>query len=182
MSDLVQERLKKLEELKNLGINPYPYTFDQTHHAKEILEKYTDLKAEEKTKDTVKVAGRIMQLRRMGKASFTHIQDQSGRIQLYLRQDDIGEDQYKILKNSDLGDIIGVEGIIFKTKTGEVSVYVSKIEMLCKATRTLPEKFHGLKDDEIKFRHREVDMIVNPEVRELFVKRSKILDSISFPS
>jgi len=176
--ELIDERKKKLAELKKEGINPYPYSFDKQHNAKDINEKYARLKNEEFTMDRVKIAGRIMQLRRMGKASFCHIQDQSGKIQVYFRQDDVGEKIYNILKNSDIGDIVGVEGTIFKTKTGEVTVRVDKYDMLCKTLRPLPEKFHGLKDDELRFRHRELDLIMNPQVKENFIKRAKILKFI----
>lgn len=174
-ADLINERLKKLEEMRGLGINPYPYSYDQKDHAADILKRYAKLKEEEQTKDNVKVAGRIMQLRRMGKASFAHLQDQSGKIQLYFRLDDVGEDNYKILKLSDLGDIIGVEGTVFKTKTGEITIYVKDFKILCKSTRPLPEKFHGLKDEDTKFRHRELDLIMNPEVKDMLIKRAKIL-------
>jgi lysyl-tRNA synthetase class 2 len=175
---LIQERLKKLEEIKKQGINPYPYSFEQKNHAADILHRYAHLKNEQSTEDHVSIAGRIMQLRRMGKASFAHIQDMSGKIQAYFRFDDIGEKQYALLKNSDIGDIIGIEGNVFKTKTGETTVYARKIEMLCKSIRPLPEKFHGLKDDDTRFRHRELDLIMNPHVKETLVKRSKILKFI----
>lgn len=176
--DIMNERKRKLEEIRALGVNPYPYSFDQKNHAAELQKKYSHLNAEEVTKDTAKVAGRLMQLRRMGKATFAHLQDQSGKIQLYFKQDDVGEATYKILKNSDIGDIIGVEGVVFKTRTGEITISVNKFEMLCKALLPLPEKFHGLKDDDTRFRRRELDLIMNPEVKEMFIKRAKILKYI----
>ena len=175
---LVKERLRKLEELRKLGVNPYPYAFEQKDHANELQETYKGLKAEETTKEKAKVAGRIMTLRRMGKASFATLQDQSGKIQLYFRQDDMGEKQYKILRNSDMGDVIGAEGTMFKTKTGEITIYVKKFEMLAKSIRPLPEKFHGLKDDEIRFRHRELDFITNPKTKEILLKRAKIYKAL----
>ncbi len=174
---LVQEKIRKLNELKELDVNPYPYSYDKTHNSAEIKQKHDGLAAEEKTEDKVKVAGRIMQMRNMGKAAFVHIQDETGKIQLYFRKDDIGE-KYKLLKKVDIGDIVGVEGTVFKTKTGEVSVYVSDYDILCKSIQTLPEKFHGLKDDELRYRKRELDLIMNPEVKEIFVKRAKILKYI----
>ncbi|MEE9525491.1 MAG: lysine--tRNA ligase [Candidatus Woesearchaeota archaeon] len=177
-AELIKERLKKLEQLMQLGINPYPYSFDVKNTASELNEKYSKLKAEDKTKDNAVVAGRLVALRRMGKASFGHIQDQTGKVQCYFRQDDIGEELYKILKLSDIGDIVGVEGNIFKTKTGEITIYVKKYTMLSKSIRPLPEKFHGLKDDEIRFRKRYLDMIMNPEVKEVFMKRAKIYKAI----
>lgn len=174
--DEKKERLQKLEEIKKLGINPYPYSFDQKDHATDINEKYAKLKKEETSKE--KVAGRIMQLRRMGKATFAHLQDQTGRVQLYFKEDDVGKEAYKLLKNSDIGDIIGAEGAVFKTKTGEVTIYVKKFVMLAKSIQSLPEKFHGLKDDELRFRHRELDLIMNPQVKEFLIKRAKILKYI----
>lgn len=172
---LIQEKLKKLNALKDMGVNPYPYTYEQTHHAADILEKYSHLEREEKTKDIVSVAGRIMTLRRMGKATFMHIQDETGRIQLYLRKDDVGEETYAILKNSDIGDIIGVKGTIFCTMKGEISVYAENYVMLSKSIRQLPEKFHGLKDPELRFRKRYLDLTMNPEEKEKFRMRTKVI-------
>ena len=172
---LMQEKLKKLNNLKEMGVNPYPYHFDMTHHAADILENYSHLKKEEKTKDIVSVAGRIMTLRRMGKATFMHIQDETGRIQLYLRKDDVGEENYNILKKSDIGDIIGVKGTVFSTMKGEISVYVEDYVMLSKSIRQLPEKFHGLKDQELRFRKRYLDFIMNPEEKEKFIMRTRII-------
>ncbi|MBW2967346.1 lysine--tRNA ligase [Candidatus Woesearchaeota archaeon] len=175
---LIKERIDKLKALREAGIDPYPYSFDKTHHAKEITERYSDLKPEDKTNDKVAVAGRIMQLRRMGKATFMHIQDETGRLQLYLRADDVGKDEYNLLKKYDLGDFIGAKGYIFATKTGEVSVYTEKFELLSKSIRPMPEKFHGLKDKEVRYRKRYLDLMVNPEVKETFLKRAKILKAI----
>ncbi len=124
----------------------------------------------------MKVAGRIMLRRLMGKASFTHIQDMSGRIQLYIRQDDVTPEVYEEFKQWDLGDIIGVEGHLFKTKTGELSVKVQKIQLLTKAIRPLPDKFHGLTDQETRYRQRYLDLIANDETRRTFLMRSKIID------
>ncbi len=175
---LVQERFRKLKELVDKGINPYHYSFDQKDHASELNERYSSLKEEEKTTDKAKVAGRIMQLRRMGKATFMHVQDQSGRIQVYFRADDVGQEEYNLLKLWDLGDIVGVEGTIFKTKTGEVTVYASKFELLCKSLQPLPEKYHGLKDVELKYRMRYVDMIMNEETRRVFMIKTKAVTAI----
>lgn len=176
--DIIKERIRKLNELKELGINPYPYSYKKTHDASEILEKYNTLKPEEESKDTVNVAGRLMQMRKMGKASFMHIQDQSGKIQLYFRQDDIGKEKYKLIKKLDIGDFIGVFGNIFATKTGEISIYVKDFEILCKSLKPLPEKFHGIKDEDIRFRKRELDLIMNPDTRKLFEKRTKIINAV----
>ena len=175
---LIKERIKKLNDLREKGINPYAYSYKRKHHASELKEKYSKLEKEETTKDEVSIAGRIMQFRKMGKASFMHVQDQTGRTQVYLRQDDIGKENYDLLKLLDLGDIVGVVGTIFATKTGEVTVYASKIEILTKGLRPLPEKWHGLQDKEDRYRKRYLDLIMNPEVRELFEKKAIIIDTI----
>jgi lysyl-tRNA synthetase class 2 len=177
-SQLEAVRKQKLKELREKGINPYPYSFDQKHHAAEINSKYEKLKPEEQTKDKVSVAGRIMQLRSMGKIAFVHVQDQSGKVQLYFRENDLGKDKYKLLKKFDIGDIIGAKGKVFKTKKGEVTIYVDDFEMLTKSLLPLPEKWHGLKDDEIRYRQRELDLISNPKVKEDFMKRAEIYKAI----
>ena len=175
---LIKERLQKLAEIKEAGINPFPYKYDQKNHAVELHKKHEKLTAEEKTKDNVSVAGRIVGLRRIGKATFMHLLDQSGKIQLYFREEDIGTEKYSFLKKLDMGDLLGCEGLIFKTKTGEVTVNVTSFVLLGKSLRPLPEKFHGLKDQEIRYRQRYVDLIVNPEVREVFILRAKIIKTI----
>src|SRR3989344_5044100 len=172
---LVQQRIEKLNQIKSMGINPYPYNFNQKNHASEILNKFKKLKKHEITKEKVFIAGRIMTIRLMGKASFLHIQDETGKIQVYVRQDDIGENSYNLFKKFDMGDIIGIEGIVFSTKAGEISVWAKKIELLCKSIRPLPEKWHGLKDTEIRYRKRYLDLISNPEVKQVFIKRSRII-------
>ena len=174
----MKERLRKLEELRKLGVEPYPYSFSKTHDAAFILEEFKALVAEEKTQEKVAVAGRIMTLRRMGRATFMHIQDQSGKIQLFLREDDLGKPAYDLVHLLDLGDIVGAAGFVFRTKMGEVSVYAQSFQVLSKAIRPLPEKFHGLKDMEIRYRKRFLDLIMNPEVRDIFVKRTKVMDVI----
>jgi lysyl-tRNA synthetase class 2 len=175
---LVKDRIEKLNKLREMGINPYPYSFQKSHSAKEIADKYTELAPEQKTEDSVSVAGRIIQLRKMGKASFMHIQDATGKLQLYFRADDVGADKYEIIKLFDLGDIIGAKGDIFKTKTGETSVYVKNFEILTKSLRPLPEKYHGLQDKELRYRKRYLDLIFNQDVKETFVKRSVMIDAV----
>ncbi len=175
---LMQERIRKLNEIREKGIVAYPYKFDKKHNALELQEKFSKLKKEEKTKTKVSVAGRIMLLRRMGKVTFMQIQDQSGRIQVYFAQDNVGKEKYKLLKKLDMGDIVGIKGLIFKTRTGELTIDVKKYELLCKSLRPLPEKFHGLKDDDIRFRHRELDLIMNPGVKDIIIKRAKVLKHI----
>ncbi|MBI2662694.1 lysine--tRNA ligase [Candidatus Woesearchaeota archaeon] len=179
MTKIDQSKLIKLEEIKKLDINPYPYTFPQTHHAHNLLNKYSTLTAEEKTQDNVSIAGRIMLKRGMGKATFMHIQDQSGKIQIYLREDDLGQEIYDIIaKKTDLGDIIGITGTIFKTKMGEITIHTKSAQLLSKSLLPMPEKYHGLKDIELKYRQRYIDLTVNPEVKEVFQKRSKIIHEI----
>jgi len=172
---LVKERLKKLEFLKSKGKNPFDvYSYNVNSNSEKILEDNKKLKNEEKTKKKVSIAGRIITLRGMGKASFAHIQDEKGQIQIYVRKEDLGKD-YELFKQLDIGDIIGVKGDIFKTGRGEISVWVKKLEILSKSLRPLPEKWHGLKDKEIRYRQRYVDLIVNSEIKDVFDKRSKII-------
>ena len=173
---LIEQRLEKLKEIKSKKINPYPYTFDKKNNSKQILEKYAKLQKEEKTNDNVSIAGRIISLRNMGKIAFSHLQDQEGKIQVFFNEQ--GTKDFEVLKLIDLGDIIGVKGKVFSTKTGEITVNAEHFEVLCKSIRPLPEKWHGLKDPEIRYRQRYVDMIVNPEVKEVFIKRSKIINSV----
>jgi len=174
---LVQDRIKKLEEIRKLGIEPYPYSFKITSHASDILSKYSKLKSEEKTDDVHIVGGRIMSIREMGKISFGHIQDQTGRIQFLIRKE-TDENQYKLFKLLDIGDIVGVEGKIFKTKTGEITIDVLKLTLLCKSLYPLPEKWHGIKDPEIKYRRRYLDLIMNQDSKNIFITRSKIIDAV----
>ncbi|MBI4440903.1 lysine--tRNA ligase [Candidatus Woesearchaeota archaeon] len=175
--DLINERREKRDALRKEGINPYAHRYEPTHKAAELQLKYAQLANEEKTNDKVSVAGRIISMRRMGKATFMHLLDESGKIQLYLRYDDIGK-PYDLLKFCDLGDFIGAEGSLFKTKTGEVTVNVQKFTFLTKALRPLPDKFHGLQDTELRYRMRYVDLIVNPQVRKTFVTRAKIIGAL----
>ena len=174
LSEVLQVRRDKLQALKEQGKDPYEITkFDFTHYSQDIFDSFND-----GDEITVKIAGRLMSKRVMGKASFAHVRDAKGLIQLYVRRDDIGVDEYMSFKQMDIGDIVGVEGFVFRTQTGEVSVHVHKIELLSKSLLPLPEKFHGLKDVDTRYRQREVDLIVNPEVADVFRKRSQILKEI----
>ena len=167
-------RLDKLRALQAEGRDPYRLTrYDQTHRSKEILDNFEALDGQ-----TVSIAGRMMSRRVMGKASFAHVLDRDGQIQIYVRRDDVGEEAYKQFKDFDLGDVIGVKGVVFRTKTGEVSVHAQEVTLLTKCLHPLPEKFHGLKDMDTRYRQRYLDMIVNPEVRDTFVKRSQIIKAI----
>jgi len=180
LNELLSIRRGKLDELRRLGFDPFGRKFERTHRAADILREYDGKTAEELDGLAVEVciAGRMMQKREMGKASFAHILDATGKIQLYVRLDQIGETQYEAFKLLDIGDMIGVRGVVFKTRTGETSVKVSSIEMVTKSLYPLPEKFHGLKDVETRYRQRYVDLIVNPEVRQTFIARSKIISSM----
>ena len=174
MNKLMQVRLDKLKELQAAGKDPFEITkYDRTEFSKEIKDNYDKYE----NKD-VSVAGRIMAKRIMGKASFVTIQDAQGRIQSYVSINDLGEESYKAFKTFDIGDIIGLKGFVFKTKTEEISIHAKEVVLLTKSLRDLPEKFHGLKDVDLRYRQRYVDLIVNPEVKETFLLRSKILKEI----
>ena len=175
---LISQRKQKLEELRKLGVDPYPYNFLATHAISQIREKYGALKAEEKTEETVSLAGRIMSLRRMGKASFAHIKDETGKLQIYIREDVLGEHNYRVFRKFDIGDFIGVTGKVFTTKTGELSIQVEGLTLLAKSLRPLPEKWHGLKDIETRYRQRYVDLVVNEQVKNVFLTRSLIIRAI----
>ena len=167
-------RLEKLRALQAEGRDPYRLTrYDQTHRSREILDNFEALDGQ-----TVSIAGRMMSRRVMGKASFAHLLDRDGLIQIYVRRDDVGEEAYKQFKDFDLGDVIGVKGVVFRTKMGEVSVHAQEVTLLTKCLHPLPEKFHGLKDMDTRYRQRYLDLIVNPEVRDTFVKRSQIIKAI----
>ena len=176
--DLIAERKRKLDDIRKLGINPYPYSYDVKENSQKINNEFAGLKPEEHTKHSTKTAGRIIGLRRMGKATFMHLQDEFGKLQVYFREDNTGAEKYSFLKLLDIGDFIGVEGIVFKTKTGEVTVEVKNFELLCKSLYPLPEKWHGLKDIEMRYRQRYVDLIMNHEAKQVFKIRAKIFDSI----
>ncbi|MBU0630331.1 MAG: lysine--tRNA ligase [Candidatus Margulisbacteria bacterium] len=178
LSDLLKVRREKLQNIRDLGINPYPYKFTPTEHSAKVLEKFASLAEGSDSSDTVVVAGRIMTKRGHGKASFATIQDECGRLQVYAKLDVMGEEQYKIWQNLDMGDYIGVTGHVFRTKTNEITVRVEKLEVLSKSLLPLPEKWHGLQDKEIRYRERYLDLMVNPEVKEVFVKRSRVVSFI----
>lgn len=173
LNELKKVRLEKLAELKEMGINPFGQRFERTAMADDLHKQYELYEGK-----TVKAAGRIMSKRRHGKAGFANLQDFSGEIQLYFRKDDLGEDNYEIFKKMDIGDILGIEGRVFTTQKGEISLHVSGLVYLSKSLNPLPEKWHGLKDVELRYRQRYVDLIVNPGVKDVFVKRSQIVKEI----
>jgi lysyl-tRNA synthetase class 2 len=175
-NEFVAEKVKKLNKLYELGINPYPYNYDYNKktHTKEICDNFDNINEEKE----FSLAGRVMLLRRMGNATFCNIIDEKGSIQIFFSKKLIGAESYNILKLIDTGDIIGVIGTVFKTQTGEITIRASKFELLSKAIRTLPEKYHGIQDSDLRQRHRSLDMIMNVEVKERFIKRSKAITAI----
>ena len=174
VNQLLKIRREKLAELQENGKDPFIITkYDVTHHSQEVKDHFDEL--EEKT---VTIAGRMMSKRVMGKASFCNIQDLKGNIQSYVARDSIGEDEYKAFKKMDIGDLVGLKGEVFKTKTGEISIHASEVTLLSKSLQILPEKFHGLTNTDIRYRQRYVDLIMNPEVKDTFIKRSQIIAAI----
>ncbi|WP_035765123.1 lysine--tRNA ligase [Butyrivibrio sp. NC2002] len=195
INQLKKVRREKLADLQANGKDPFQIVkYDQTHHAQEIRDRFEELEVVPQTDEEgkqitpelsdipaeklVSLAGRMMSKRVMGKASFANLQDKSGRMQLYVSRNDLGDDSYAAFKKMDIGDIIGVKGFAFRTKTGEISVHVKELTLLSKSLQPLPEKFHGLTDTEIRFRQRYVDLIMNEEVKDTFIKRSQIIQEI----
>ena len=174
LNQLRKVRREKLAELQGSGKDPFVITkYDQTHHSVEVKENYEELEGKQ-----VSIAGRMMSKRVMGKASFCNVQDLKGNIQSYVARDSIGEENYKEFKKLDVGDVIGIEGEVFKTKTGEISIHASHVTLLSKSLQILPEKFHGLTNTDTRYRQRYVDLIMNPEAKDTFIKRSKIISAI----
>ena len=174
INQLLKVRREKLAQLQEAGKDPFEITkYDVTHHSIEIKDHFEELEGKE-----VSIAGRMMSKRVMGKASFCNVQDLKGNIQSYVARDSVGEEVYKEFKKYDIGDIIGIKGEVFKTKTGEISIHASSVILLSKSLQILPEKFHGLTNTDIRYRQRYTDLIMNPEVKDTFIKRSKILSSI----
>ena len=174
LGELLKIRREKLAALQEAGKNPFEITkYDVTHHSSDVKENFEELEGK-----SVSLAGRIMSKRVMGKASFCHIQDLKGTIQVYVARDNIGEDSYKDFKKYDIGDIVGISGEVFKTKTGEISIHATSVTLLSKSLQILPEKYHGLTNTDTRYRQRYVDLIMNEEVKDTFVKRSKIIKEI----
>lgn len=184
INKLVKVRIEKLDKIREMGINPYPYNYNRTHFSQDVVDNFGELEGKE-----VGISGRIMSVRLMGKASFCHIQDHKGKIQIYIRKNEIGEEAFELFKILDIGDLIGITGEVFKTHTGEVSVFAKQFELLAKSLRPLPivkekevdgEKivYDEFADKELRYRQRYVDLIVNPEVKDVFEKRSKIITAI----
>ena len=180
LKQIMDFRLEKLDALREAGINPYPVKFDPSHSSAFIKSNYNEIEGK-----TVKIAGRIMALRKMGKASFSQVMDSEGRIQFFIRRDDVGDESYSCFKLLDIGDYVGVEGFVFTTKTGEISIHTSALSVLAKSIRPLPvvkEKdgqiFDSFSDKELRYRNRHLDLILNPEVKETFISRAAIIRSI----
>ncbi|MBK6504433.1 MAG: lysine--tRNA ligase [Ignavibacteria bacterium] len=193
-NELVKRRFEELDEIRARGINPYPHRYDVSSDSASIIKEFRDPQTEEETESmkqiVVSVAGRIMAIRKMGKATFCHIKDSTGKLQIYLKRDDVGEEAYSVFKLLDIGDIIGVKGYVFRTKTGEVSIHARSFELLCKTVKPLPvvkeeitesgEKiiYDAFADVELRYRQRYIDLIVNDNVKDVFIKRTKIIQSI----
>lgn len=174
VNQLLKVRLEKLADLQTNGNDPFQITkYEVTHHSQEIKDGFEELEGQ-----TVSLAGRMMSKRVMGKASFCNIQDVKGNIQSYVARDSLGEEAYKAFKKMDIGDIVGLKGEVFRTKTGEISIHVAEVTLLSKSLQILPEKFHGLTNTDLRYRQRYVDLIMNPEVKDTFIKRSRIISSI----
>jgi lysyl-tRNA synthetase, class II len=178
LSELLLQRRRKVDALWGAGINPYPNDFRQEHTSADLVNGFGELQEIPENAVNLSVAGRMIARRSFGKAAFIQLQDRKGRMQLYVRKDVIGEEAFEVFENFDIGDIAGAEGWPFRTKTGELSLHVTKIRLLTKSLLPLPEKFHGLTDVETRYRQRYVDLIVNPEVREVFFKRARIVSLI----
>jgi lysyl-tRNA synthetase class 2 len=177
--ELLKQRLDRIREIEALGYRAYGRRFDFTHAIPDILAAYGAKTAEELTPEMrVRLAGRVMQIRHMGKAGFAHLQQNGERLQIYVKKDAVGERDFQLFKMLDIGDIVGVEGYLFRTRTGELSVHAEKLEFLSKTLLSMPEKWHGLEDVETRYRQRYLDLIANPEVRKVFVTRARIISSL----
>ena len=177
--ELYQQRLERISQIEALGFQAYGHRFDFTHTIPRILAEFGDKSAEQlEPRINVRVAGRILTIRRMGKAGFAHLQQDGERVQIYVRKDAVPEKDYQLYQQLDLGDIISVDGYLFRTKTGELSIHVEHLDFMAKILHSMPEKWHGLEDVETRYRQRYLDLIANPEVRKVFVARSKLIASL----
>ena len=174
INQLLKIRRDKLKDLQDAGKGPFQITkYEVSNHSTDVKDDFENYEGK-----TVTIAGRMMSKRVMGKASFCNVQDLKGNIQSYVARDSIGEESYKDFKKYDIGDIVGIKGQVFKTKTGEISIHAEEVTLLSKSLQILPEKFHGLKDTDIRYRQRYTDLIMNAEVKDTFIKRSKVISSI----
>lgn len=177
-NELMRQRKEKLSEIRKAGIDPYPHKFAPTHTTAVIRKDFGEVDETPDETHRVTVAGRIMTKRDHGKSSFANLQDSKGQIQIYVRRDGVGAESYLIYRRFDVGDIIGVSGVVFRTRTGELTILVDEVELLSKSIRPLPEKWHGLQDKQTRYRQRYADLIMNPEVKEVFIKRTQIVRAI----
>lgn len=179
LNEMMKVRREKMEAFRQMGVPPFGHRYDVTYHTKDIHEKFDHLEGEEESDEEVRIAGRLMAIRGHGKASFCTLNDRTGNIQVYFKIDVLGEKKYKEeFKRLDIGDIVGIQGKVFRTRRGELTVRVDDFDLLSKSLRPLPEKFHGLQDVDIRYRQRYLDLIMNPEVRDTFVKRTKIVHAV----
>ncbi len=176
--DLIQQRRDKLNQIREFGVEPYPHKYAPTHTTSTIHTEFAETQKRTDENERVRIAGRIMSKREHGKSSFAHLQDGDGKIQIYVRRDNVGAENYMIYRRFDIGDIIGIEGIVFRTRTGELTVLADAIQLLSKSIRPLPEKWHGLQDKQTRYRQRYADLIMNPEVKNVFMKRTQIVQTI----
>ena len=177
--ELYSQRIQRIAEIEALGFQPYGHRFDFTHTIPQILAEYREKPSEAlEPRVQVRVSGRVMTVRRMGKAGFAHLLQNGEQLQIYVRKDAVSEKEFALYQLLDLGDLIGVEGYLFRTKTNELSIHVEHLDFLAKTMLSMPEKWHGLEDVETRYRQRYLDLIANPEVRKVFITRSKIVSSL----
>ena len=177
-STLMDQRREKLEEIRQLGVDPYAYKYSPTHTTQEIREQFVEVGDQPDETKSVRVAGRIMTKRDHGKSGFAHLQDASGRLQIYVRQNAVGEAAYQVYRKLDVGDVIGADGPVFRTRTGEITVLVNEVELLAKSLRPPPEKWHGLQNKETRYRQRYADLMMNPEVMQVFINRTRMVQAV----
>ncbi len=177
-SALMDQHREKLEEIRQLGVNPYPYKYSPTHTTQEIREQFAEVGDQPDETQSVRIAGRIMTKRDHGKSGFAHLQDASGRLQIYVRQNAIGEEVYQVYRKLDVGDVIGIDGPVFRTRTGEITVLANEFELLAKSLRPPPEKWHGLQNKETRYRQRYADLMMNPEVKQVFINRTRMVQAV----
>ena len=177
-STLMDQRQEKLDEIRQLGVDPYAYKYSPTHKTQEICEQFAEVGDQPDETKSVRVAGRIMTKRDHGKSGFAHLQDSSGRLQIYVRQNAVGEEAYQVYRKLDVGDVIGVGGPVFRTRTGEITVLASEVELLAKSLRPPPEKWHGLQNKETRYRQRYADLMMNPDVMQVFINRTRMIQAV----
>ncbi len=174
----MDQRREKLEEIRQLGVDPYPYKYSPTHTTEEIREQFAEVGDHPDETQSARIAGRIMTKRDHGKSGFAHVQDSTGRLQIYVRQNVVGEATYQVYRKLDVGDVIGVDGPVFRTRTGEITVMANEVELLAKSLRPPPEKWHGLQNKETRYRQRYADLMMNPDVKQVFINRTQMVQAV----